>query len=266
MQETISLTFGDCGENHVGMKKIGTLVDKNLGFNLNDLNDYKYLFESLGGNCNIYNIKDSINDTLTSEILETIDDAYVMVVKNGLNLLLKNESNIDNLLSELNSFEWDKKYFDTRRNKVLNKRARSNVCFGDESIEPDYENKIGRVVSYNQIPSLNIIKNNITKLLGNKCNNLICEGNRYFDLKKCGIGFHGDSERRKVIAFRIGHEMDLHYKWFYKGNHIGNPLKLTLNNGDMYIMSEKAVGNDWKKRNIYTLRHAAGIKNSKYLK
>ena len=24
-------------------------------------------------------------------------------------------------------------------------------------------------------------------------------------------------------------------------------------------MSEKAVGNDWKKKSIYTLRHAAGI-------
>ena len=31
-------------------------------------------------------------------------------------------------------------------------------------------------------------------------------------------------------------------------------------------MSEKAVGTYWKKRNIKTLRHAAGGKDSKYLK
>jgi len=31
-----------------------------------------------------------------------------------------------------------------------------------------------------------------------------------------------------------------------------------LNDGDMYIMSDKAVGFDWKKRNTKTLRHAAG--------
>lgn len=31
----------------------------------------------------------------------------------------------------------------------------------------------------------------------------------------------------------------------------------------MYIMSEKAVGYDWKKRKIPTLRHAAGA--DKYL-
>lgn len=26
----------------------------------------------------------------------------------------------------------------------------------------------------------------------------------------------------------------------------------------MYVMSEKAVGTDWKRSSIYTLRHAAG--------
>jgi hypothetical protein len=28
----------------------------------------------------------------------------------------------------------------------------------------------------------------------------------------------------------------------------------------MYLMSEKAVGTDWKKPTIYTLRHATGAK------
>ena len=28
----------------------------------------------------------------------------------------------------------------------------------------------------------------------------------------------------------------------------------------MYIMNFKATGNDWKQRNIYTLRHATGCK------
>ena len=51
--------------------------------------------------------------------------------------------------------------------------------------------------------------------------------------------------------------MNLHFNWFYNSKSVGETLKLTLNNGDMYIMSEKAVGNDWKKRSIYTLRHSA---------
>ena len=35
-------------------------------------------------------------------------------------------------------------------------------------------------------------------------------------------------------------------------------INIKLKDGDMYIMSEKAVGTDWKRRNIYTLRHSAG--------
>ena len=38
-------------------------------------------------------------------------------------------------------------------------------------------------------------------------------------------------------------------------------IELNLNHGDIYIMSEKAVGYDWKMSSIYTLRHAAGSKS-----
>jgi uncharacterized protein YjdB len=103
-------------------------------------------------------------------------------------------------------------------------------------------------------------------LLGTKAEHLICEGNRYFDLRKCGIGWHGDAERRKVIALRLGESMDLYYNWFYKFKPIGNTFKLSLNDGDIYIMSEKAVGWDWKRSSIHTLRHSAGKEGSKYLK
>ena len=32
----------------------------------------------------------------------------------------------------------------------------------------------------------------------------------------------------------------------------------SIEHGDMYIMSEKATGFDWKSKSKYTLRHAAG--------
>jgi len=33
-----------------------------------------------------------------------------------------------------------------------------------------------------------------------------------------------------------------------------------LHDGDVYAMSEKAVGTDWKKKLVPTLRHATGCK------
>ena len=67
-----------------------------------------------------------------------------------------------------------------------------------------------------------------------------------------------------VAAASFGKSRELQYKLYYQSKRIGKRVKFTLNNGDMYIMSENAVGSDWKKRKIKTLRHAAGA--AKYLK
>ena len=76
----------------------------------------------------------------------------------------------------------------------------------------------------------------------------MAEANYYYDIKKCGIGFHGDSERKKVIGIRMGASLPLHFQWFQKSIPTGSRLELSLNHGDIYIMSEKTTGNDWKKR------------------
>ena len=45
---------------------------------------------------------------------------------------------------------------------------------------------------------------------------------------------------------------------------MGNRVKLLLEHGDIYVMSEKATGFDCKKRDVFTLKHAAGC--AKFLK
>ena len=84
------------------------------------------------------------------------------------------------------------------------------------------------------------------------------EANYYYDISRCGIGFHGDGERRKVFAVRMGETMPLYFKWHQNSQPVGEPIELVLNDGDMYIMSEKAVGFDWLKKKIATLRHSTG--------
>jgi len=261
--EVVSLTFGDQGENHVGMEKVGSMVDIGQGFNLEDFMKYQAIFEEKGYIVEIH----KLNDLYTAVGGGEIDAAFVMVVRKGMSFFLEDYGKTDrNVFDEMNKFSWDKKYYDTRRKKVLNKNARANVCFGETDREPDYENKKGRIVGYGGVECLSKIKNGIAEVLGEKCSNLICEGNRYFDLKKCGIGWHGDAERRKVVAFRVGETMDLRFNWFIRFKSFGKTLKLSLNSGDMYFMSEKAVGWDWKKSSIPTVRHSAGKPDSKYVK
>ena len=256
MNETITLTFGDAGENHAGMEIIGKIGKIGSGFNKNDLLKAKEIFEKKNISCELkylnelYDFDSSFNQ-----------EAYLLIIREGITYFLDDSNK---LFNEMNTFDWDSKYYDTRRSKVLNKRARTNVCFGNVAKEPDYENKQGRIVSYDNVPSLKLLKSRLPEILGDKGNNLICEGNRYYDIKKCGIGWHGDSERKKVIGLRLGASIPLKFRWYMKSETLGDCYTIQLNDGDMYIMSEKATGYDWKRRNIYTLRHSAG--SSKYTK
>jgi len=43
---------------------------------------------------------------------------------------------------------------------------------------------------------------------------------------------------------------------------VGKFFTVDLEDEDMYFMSSKAVGTDWKKNSKLTLRHAAGNKKS----
>jgi len=172
--------------------------------------------------------------------------------------------------------DWDVKFWDTRRKKVLNKRARSNLMFmHGMAQEPDYENGRGTIVDLDSLPSVCAAEQKFTGLVKTALKHgksktrwvpLVCEGNNYFDSGKCGIGFHGDTERTRVICLSLGTTNNYPMRWlaFRHGKVVGGPFDAKLNIGDLYIMSEQAVGNNWKKRTALSFRHAAGAPS--YLK
>lgn len=48
MKRVITLTFEDTAENHRGMEQIGSIVKKEDGFNINDLENIKQKSEEMG--------------------------------------------------------------------------------------------------------------------------------------------------------------------------------------------------------------------------
>ena len=250
--KTFSLTFGDVAENHRGMQKIGTL--SNSGFNLDDINNMKTWFEGKGCVCEI-----TILHSLLDERLQKDNEAYLLVVKNAVNALLDNENGKDDLFNEQDELEKDTKAF--MYGRVVNKHARHNLCFGELHQEPNYEKGMGTVYAFDEVPHLKQIRYKLGEIIGEKGVNLQAEGNYYYDVKKCGIGFHGDTERKKVIAFRLGAKIPLCYAWYHNHNAISDIVTIdNLEHGDMYVMSEKTTGFDWKSKTKYTLRHSAGCK------
>ena len=253
-KDALTLTFGDAAENHVNMQKLGGLSDR--GFTLADLEQIASHFP----NWELVHLNDYIYPAVSQK--NVAEDAYVLVIKNGVNELFKGANGQPvnyslQLYEEQKGLEKDTKAF--MYGRVVNKHARHNLCFGYESQDPDYEKGKGRIYAFSELPYLNGLLNRLYELTGLSGQDLYAEGNYYYDPKKTGIGYHGDAERRKVIGVRLGASIDLNYVWYYDGEKASDRIKMpTLEHGDIYIMSEKAVGNDWKKKKILTLRHAAG--------
>lgn len=242
---TVTITFGECAENHVGMQKLGTKASK--GFTPAELRQAADHLEKLGLKCEIVNLAIEEADT---------PEACVLVVRGFFNWLLEDERATETLLEELLWLEWDTKALMKRR--VVNKIARYNVNFDDTAQEPDYEQGKGRVIPFSDIPMLQVAREMLPYFFGMKAAELKAEGNLYYDANKCLINYHGDTERRRVIALRFGQTLPLWYQWYHKGKAIGPRFKLEIPDGDCYLMSEKAVGTDWMCPSIPTLRHAAG--------
>ena len=291
--KTITLTFAGGAENNVGMEILGGL--ENRGFTLDDFNAIK---EKIGGEIIKLNFEDLDEEDrvcygehpvdgengcenedcrglefcvdycetcpFKKDINYKFEDAYLYICRNGVSKLV----DLEKLKEEQFNLEPDKKAF--MRGRVVNKHARWNLCFADEGHDADYEDKKGTVIAFDNVPYTSLLREKFHDLLGDKLieilgenKKLYCEGNYYFDTKNCGIGFHGDSERRIVIGVRLGDTIPLHYQWFYRSKPIGKRMKFELNDGDIYFMCKKAVGTDWKRKVFPTLRHAAGSK--KYL-
>lgn len=246
--KTFTLTYGDQAENHAGMQKIGSLSAR--GFTLEDLKTAQKWFSDRKIKTEII----EINKVLAPNY--STDKAYLFIARGGLNSLLNDSEGADKYFREQDALEKDSKAF--MYGRVVNKKARHNLCFSDQAQEPDYENKKGRIISLDSTPLLKKSKDMFREILGQVGSDLVVEGNYYYDVYNCGIGFHGDTERRKVIGVRVGASMRLRYVWFESSKPISRPVDVVLDHGDIYIMSDKAVGYDWKKKNTPTLRHSAG--------
>lgn len=247
--ETITITFGEVAQNHSGMQRIGNTFDKGLTFE--DLTEAKRKFENNNRECELIHL----HKLLPNHVVVKHDvEAYVLVIRNGVKSFVQPWQ----LFKEQKKLEFDKMVF--MRGRVMNKRARWNLCFSDLSQEPDYANRKGRVVCFEDVPHLALVREMLPNYFGEKTRMLLAESNYYYNTLKCGVAYHGDSERKVIVAVRLGAPFPLRFKWFQNNDVLGEDATLYLNNGDMYAMSEWATGFNWKKRQDVTVRHAAGLK------
>lgn len=269
--ETWTITFGECVENHAGMQKIGETSDE--GFDIKELENAAEIIKDQGFDVELI----KLNEYLPENMQDDAEEAAVLVVRDGIKMFFNEEkekeiekeskdidekdeekySEYDEFVAEVYATKdiVDKKAW--MKGRVVNKKARYNLCYADYSQKADFENKKGTIINFDNVKKLEKIRKKLPELLGDKAKNLFAELNYYY-YDKAYIGWHGDTERSRVIGLRLGSPFSLMYNWYQMGNPIGEKCEFVLYSGDFYIMSHKAVGTDWKKRKICTLRHAAG--------
>ena len=247
LRKTYTVTFGDVAENHARNQQIGKIAAK--GHSVAQLMDLKERVERMYGvKCEFVNLGEKWEGD------GEVKEAGVLVMRKLANAILGVE-NLSAVMAENDAFAHDTKA--KMRGKVVEKRARHNVCFDDKSQVANYEAGEGTIIAWEDVPMTATVRMKICELLGEE-EPLKGEANYYYDLDLCGIGYHGDGERKKVVAMRMGEAMSIHFQWFQRSKAVGENVKIVLEDGDMYVMSEKAVGFDWLKKKEGTLRHAAG--------
>lgn len=104
------------------------------------------------------------------------------------------------------------------------------------------------VKSFSELPLLTIIREELNGL-STKTDHLNAEGNHYYG-PKSNINYHGDGERKIIICLCLGRTTELVYQCRFPEEDAAIKQRLAAclkgEHGDIYIMSEKAGGYDWK--------------------
>lgn len=253
------LTFSCFAEGHVGMKIEKNQIAKDGKNRALHVGDLITLQSKIGGEM-IY---------LRQDIGGREPDACVLVLRDGMQRFGVDKDVLLNQIQNLPAV--DKQLLNTRQKKVQNKHKRHNCNFGDQIIQADIAN--GQSTMYNFkctfVSEVKKLRDAFTGVgLAHKMEtmtDLLAEANIYYadEYKKnhfCGIGYHGDAERPNspVIGCNVGKTRYLSFRSFHRSRYYRDEVRIKLNHGDIYFMSEHAVGVNWKKSGSVVYRHRAG--------
>jgi len=270
-----TITFGDVAENGIGMEQLGQMYGR--GLTVQELQDAQSKFDALGLVTELIDLTQAVTDEdldylrsdagkpkaikkkslLPKSMSEVEVDAALLIVRNGVSAFIEDDA-VDLLKEEQQQINYDARKLNQYK-KEVNSIARHNVCFDDFDQDMNLSQGQGTVVDFSHLPLLSKIRNGLKYYIPALDDiELKAEGNYFYNRSQCGIGWHGDKERRIVIAVRLGESMDINYQWWYGHTQVGTRVNAILNHGDIYFMSDKAVGYDTGSPSKLTLRHCAG--------
>lgn len=256
-----AITFGEVAILHIGTTEYGS-KRREVGFTVTELEELAQKVNTQVPGCaEVFHI----SEVLPPHLQTQENQAATLVIRNGASFVSGRHDFANKLLEEQKqSVSYDRKYYDVRTRRTKNKRARYNVVFGEEELAHNDDYTRCTVKSFAKLPYLCALRSALSDKLGERAQGLSAEGNLYYD-DACGIGFHGDSERKVVICVSLGKRSCLRYHWRLPRTsaHTLPPVDIEVGHGDIYVMSEKATGYDWRFSSKVRVVHAAGA--AKYI-
>lgn len=182
-----------------------------------------------------------LNDVLVQFDNRHTEIASILVIKNYIT---------NNIYQEALGINWDKKVL--LRNKVVNRIGKYAITIDNFPEEPNYEQGQYRVISYDSLPKTNKLKNKLSLVFNQDA--LECQGEYYCDQEKLKLKYQG-SKVNNMMCVHLGNSIQLSYKWFFANKPVSDDMKIILEHGDLYIMSEKATGHDYKLKKNPILKY-----------
>ena len=280
-----AITFGEASVLHVGGEELraagGGGGRQSRGFTVAELHAIAARLNEEAGAPAHPAVADVVDLSSVLPATErSANAAAVLVVRNGAHVFTKGSgaglipssssphaaatsitTAADELYAEQQGIAYDRQYYDARRKRTLNKRARHNVVFGDVARSASADFREYTIHAFANSPRLNALRRALPHSLGPAAQGLSAEGNHYYE-EGSGIGFHGDAERKIVVCLSLGKTSTVRFHWRKPGSSTHDPdvgpIDLQVHHGDVYVMSEKATGCDWRCRSRYRVVHAAG--------
>ena len=241
--EVYTINFGDCVQSEKDMQLVGKRLPS--GFSVDKL---KEISKRVQGSELV-----DLSNSLRGAGLHYLPEAAVLVVRKGVETLLGSNA-VVGIYKELRAMPKDKQSFID--GIVRNKMKRHNLCVADFSQAPDFPKGKGTVVCFDEYSHTAALRVALAELVGLEATQLMADVDHYHDVQTCGISWHGKAERTIVIGTMFGGgsaSMPLKFRWVHEKKQICEPISISLEAGDIYIMCNKTVGHD--KYSSLALQH-----------
>lgn len=237
--ESYTLTFSDSSD----AKRTGK-----LGFSIAELQKVQKEFEKKGFTCELIDLNIVLPP---AHVIVDTPKARVLIIRQGVRDF-GTGSDADGILQKLKTLPWDDRVW--FKHKPVKNPMRHHLRFG----EVEYNSDEGHVVALKSIPDIVRIRQTLNEMYSYRGVEFDVEGDRFYNPETCGREPWGDQDRRFVVGVQLGAMMKMAFTWYYHESPFSQPVVIELQHGDIFMLSDKAVGHDVNRKAIATLRRTCG--------